>query len=133
LQIAFFLLPKNEAAFLTENHTVRQAVEKMQYHGYSSVPLLDKKGHYRGTVTVADLFWFIKDKLDMSLQAAEDVLLSEMPRNHDNAAVSINNPVEDLIQISMEQNFIPVVDDLGVFIGLVPRRRILDYFSQYSV
>ncbi len=130
MQIAFFLLPKSETIFLLKNHTVRQALEKMQYHEYVSVPLLNQEGQYVGAITVADLLWYIKDAHDMSLADAEKVSLSQVPRLRDNKPVSINAKVSDLFTMAMEQNFIPVVDDLGVFIGIVRRRDLMDFYQK---
>ena len=146
MQVGFFLLPKSETAFLLEEYTLRQALEKMQYHGYMSVPLLNQDGQYVGTVTVGDLLWYIKDKhrLDISakeegqqsaseqcldISAAEKVLLKEIPRRRDNIPVGINADMCDLLQTAMVENFIPVVDDSGVFIGIITRREILKFCS----
>jgi CBS domain-containing protein len=146
MQLGFFLLPKSEASFLLEEYTLRQALEKMQYHGYMAVPLLNQAGQYVGTITVGDLLWYIKDKhrLNISapdknheeqgeqcldLSAAEKVLLKEVPRRRDNIAVGINADMRDLLQTAMVENFIPVTDDSGVFIGIVTRREILKFCS----
>ena len=34
MNVAFFLSPKNEIVYLTETMTLRQAMEKMEYHRY---------------------------------------------------------------------------------------------------
>jgi len=132
MQIAFFLLPKSETVYLTENLSVRQALEKMQHHGYTAVPLLDKKGHYVGAITVADFLWYIKDKHDMNMDKAEKMPLTDIPRKHNNQPVSINANIKDLFLVALEQNFIPVIDDLGVFIGIVRRREIMDYYLSHG-
>ena len=48
MNIMFFLTPKSETAYLYEDYSLRQALEKIQYHRYSAVPVLDRKGHYVG-------------------------------------------------------------------------------------
>lgn len=134
MQVAFFLLPKSETVYLLENHTVRQALEKMQHHGYTSVPLLDKEGHYVGSITTADFLWFIKDNTNIKNAALNKMLVSDIPRQHYNDPVKIDAKIEDLLRIAMEQNFIPVTDDLGVFIGIVRRREIMDfYINKYKL
>lgn len=147
MQLAFFLLPKSETSFLLEDYTLRQAMEKMQFHGYTSVPLLNQMGQYVGTITVGDLLWYIKDqhRLDLSatekdqggqrldLSAAEKVLLKDVPRRRDNVPVGINAEMRDLLETAMLENFIPVVDDLGVFIGIVRRREIMKFCSSDTI
>jgi len=128
MQVVFFLLPKGETIYLSWNQTLRQGLEKMQHHRYSAVPLLDDDGHYIGSFTVADFLWYIKDALNMNMEKASKILLKEIPRQHDNPPVSVNADVNDLLQMALEENFIPVVDDLGIFIGIVTRREIMEYY-----
>ena len=129
MQVVFFLLPKGDTIYLTQNQTLRQGLEKMQHHRYSAVPLLDDDGHYIGSLTVADFLWYIKDAFNMNLENASKVLLKDIPRQHDNPPVSINAKISDLLQMAIEENFIPVVDDLGIFIGIVRRKEILEYYQ----
>ena len=34
MNILFFLTPKEDVSYLPEDYTLRQALEKMKYHGY---------------------------------------------------------------------------------------------------
>ncbi len=132
MQVVFFLLPKGETIYLSLNQTLRQGLEKMQHHRYSAVPLLDDDGHYVGSLTVADFLWYIKDSLNMNMEKISKILLQDIPRQHDNPPVSVNANVDDLLQMAMEENFIPVVDDLGIFIGIVRRREIMEYYRTHQ-
>ncbi|UUZ82538.1 CBS domain-containing protein [Paenibacillus sp. P26] len=60
MNIAFFLVPKEEVIYLSPHHTMRQALERMEYHRYSAVPLIDENGRYVGTITEGDLLWKLK-------------------------------------------------------------------------
>ena len=46
--------------------------------------------------------------------------------------VNINCDIEDLMQVAMRQNFVPVVDDNGVFIGIITRKAIIQYCIEHS-
>ena len=61
--ILFFLKPKSEIAYIKVEDTLRQAIQKMEYHKYSSIPMLNKEGKYVGTITEGDLLWGIKNKI----------------------------------------------------------------------
>ncbi|MEY8738848.1 CBS domain-containing protein [Bacillales bacterium AN1005] len=61
MNVAFFLIPKQEVAFVFQHWTMRQVMEKMEYHRYSAVPILNKDGHYLGTITEGDLLWKMKN------------------------------------------------------------------------
>ena len=55
MNILFFLKPKAEVAFVYDYHTLRQAMEIMEYHKYSSIPMINREGKYVGTITEGDL------------------------------------------------------------------------------
>ncbi|MEG1742255.1 MAG: CBS domain-containing protein, partial [Acetivibrio sp.] len=57
MNILFFLKPKVEVAYLYDDYTIRQALETMEHHRYSSIPLLNRNGKYVGTITEGDLLW----------------------------------------------------------------------------
>jgi len=127
LNILFFLTPKSEVAYLYEDYTIRQALEKMEYHRYSSIPIISKDGKYIGTITEGDLLWTLKNDFSLDLKSIEDICIDKVNRRKDNRPVSINADIEDLISKSMNQNFVPVIDDQDIFIGIIKRRDIIDY------
>ena len=55
MNILFFLTPKSEVAYISEEDTLRQALEKMEYHKYSAIPIISRTGRYIGTLTEGDL------------------------------------------------------------------------------
>lgn len=127
MNILFFLTPKKEVAHVYEDFNMRQALEKMEYHRYSSIPIIDREGKYVGTITEGDLLWTLKNEYNLDLKKSQDVQISDIKRRKDNLAVSINSNIEDLIATSMIQNFVPVVDDNHTFIGIIKRRDIIEY------
>ena len=127
MNILFFLTPKSEVAYLYEYYTIRQALEKMEYHRYSSIPIISKDGKYIGTITEGDLLWTLKNDFSLDLKSIEDICIDKVNRRKDNRPVSINADIEDLISKSMNQNFVPVIDDQDIFIGIIKRRDIIDY------
>ena len=127
VNILFFLTPKSEVAHIYEDFTMRQALEKMEYHRYSSIPLISKEGKYIGTITEGDLLWTLKNEYYLDLKRAQDVCVKNIKRRKDNKAESINANIEDLIVTSMTQNFIPVVDDNDIFIGIIKRSDVIEY------
>jgi CBS domain-containing protein len=127
LNIAFFLIPKHELAYIHFESTMRQALEKMEYHRFTAVPLVDKKGKYMGTLTEGDLLWKIKNTPQLHFENIEKVWLKEVPLHRRNEAISVNAEMEDIILKALDQNFVPVVDDNQIFIGIITRREIIEY------
>ncbi|MBU3111924.1 CBS domain-containing protein [Clostridium lacusfryxellense] len=127
MNIAFFLTPKNEVVYEKPNSTMRQALERMEYHRYTSVPLVDESGIYVGTLTEGDLLWKLKNTPNLSFNDTNKIIIKDIPRHISNKAVSISADIESLISLSKYQNFVPVVDDNGVFIGIIKRSDIITY------
>lgn len=65
-----FLTPKSEVAFIYDDETLRQALEKMEHHKYSAVPIINRMGKYIGTITEGDMLWGIKNQYDLNLRDA---------------------------------------------------------------
>ena len=57
MNIAFLLTPKSQVAYIYEDSTFRQALEKLRHHGYSAVPVLTRDGKYAGTLSEGDFLW----------------------------------------------------------------------------
>lgn len=127
MNILFFLKPKSELAYIYDYHTLRQALEIMEYHKYSSVPILNKEGKYVGSITEGDLLWGLKKQNLLNLKHAEDISIMKIERRLAYNCVSADADMEDLIEKAKEQNFVPVVDDHEHFIGIVTRRDIIEY------
>ena len=130
MNILFFLTPKSEVAHICEEDTRRQALEKMEFHRYSAVPVLTRGGKYMGTITEGDLLWGIKNRFDLNLKEAESVPVTAIPRRADYLPVSAGADMDSLIDRALNQNFVPVVDDRDLFIGIITRKDIIKYFYE---
>ena len=129
MNILFFLTPKSEVAHIHDDDSLRQALEKMEYHKYTAVPILTKEGKYVGTLNEGDLLWYIKNQLNLNLRGARKIPVADIPRRSDNRPVYVNSKMEDLLDKAMQQNFVPVLDDANVFIGIVTRKDIMKYIA----
>ena len=128
--ILFFLTPKAMCAFVYDDYTIRQAVEKMEASGYASLPILSKNGQYRGSITEGDLFWAMKNLCYMDMRQAEAHRIMEIKRRKDNVPVKVTANMYDLVSQASVQNFVPVVDDKDAFIGIITRSAIIKYCQQ---
>ncbi|PKK97371.1 MAG: CBS domain-containing protein [Tenericutes bacterium HGW-Tenericutes-3] len=132
MNVLFRLTPKEKVAYIFDDYTIRQALEKMQIYRYNSIPVLNRKGAYVGTLSEGDLLWFIKER-NFNFSKTETVPVSKVPRNKDNVSVPINTNIEDIIEVATKQNFVPVLDDFGTFIGLITRKDIFNYMVQQMI
>lgn len=134
MNIAYFLLPKNRVAYLFDDFTFRQGLEKMYHHGYTAIPVINRSGQYLGTVSEGDFLWRLLDKEDhsraYSMKEMEQLHVRDILRDNSYPAVRITVTMEQLLDSAMQQNFIPVTDDTGNFIGIVTRKDIIRYFAE---
>lgn len=128
--ILFFLTPKAMCAFVYDDFTIRQALEKMEASNYAALPILNKRGEYRGTLTEGDLLWALKNMCYMDMRQAESRKIMEISRRRDNIPVRVTEDMQDLVQRASTQNFVPVVDDKDAFIGIITRGAIIKYCQQ---
>ncbi|WP_434509920.1 CBS domain-containing protein [Desulfitobacterium sp. AusDCA] len=126
--ILFLLTPKASVAFLNEHCTLRQGLEKMRHHGYTAIPVIAEDGTYAGTVSEGDFLWHVLDSGMYSMKSQEDYSISDILRNGWNPAVRIDTTVDELLLRIMDQNFVPVIDDRGKFIGIITRKDVIKYY-----
>ena len=128
--ILFFLTPKAMCAYLYDDYTIRQALEKMEQAGFTALPILNTRGEYRGTLTEGDLLWALKNICYMDMRQAEARRIMEIARRRDHLPVRVTTSMHELVARATSQNFVPVVDDKDTFIGIVTRGNIIQYCSQ---
>ena len=127
MNIAFFLTPKSEVAYEYTDATMRQVIERMEHHGYTAIPLIDKTGKYVGTLTEGDLLWTLKRNPELNFKNTNTVSVKEIPRRVKHKSVCINENMESLISLAISQNFVPVVDDNEIFIEIIKRSDIINH------
>ena len=127
MNILQLLKPKATIDYLYSDSTVRQALEKMRNHGFTAVPVIDRDGHYVKTLAEGDFLWFMLENGITDMRELERFDISQLTRRVNMRPVSVSSTIEDLILLSMDQNFVPVIDDREVFIGIVTRKDILSF------
>lgn len=128
--ILFFMTPKAMCHHLYDDFTIRQALEKMEAVGFTALPILNRRGEYRGSLTEGDLLWALKNMCKMDMRQAEARRIMEIQRRRDNIPVRVNTSMYELVERAIYQNFVPVVDDKETFIGIVTRSNIVKYCQQ---
>lgn len=132
MNIAYFLIPKSSVAYLFDDYTFRQGLEKMRHHGYTAIPVIDRGGVYRGIVSEGDFLWRMLQEdedtaftmRDMERLEIKDIL----KKNHPPVPITVS--MDDLVHSAMSQNFVPVVDDDYRFIGIITRKDIIRYLAE---
>jgi CBS domain-containing protein len=130
MNILFFLIPKEDVMYVNDTDSVGHVLLSIRKNGFTAVPMLDQNGKYVGTITEGDLLWTFFDTKISDPKYWDHTAIGTIERKRDNQAVSVTANIEDLFEKVTNQNFVPVVDDNNVFIGIVTRKDIMVYLSK---
>lgn len=128
MNILFFLKPKSELDLIYEEDSLGAALDRIESHQYSTIPIINEKtGRYLGTISEGDLLRDLKKRDSMAVKVEWNRPVMKVKRKRDYRAVRADANIEELFNYSKTQNFVPVVDDTGVLIGIVTRKAIIEF------
>ncbi|MDE6407141.1 MAG: CBS domain-containing protein [Anaeroplasmataceae bacterium] len=130
MNIITLLTPKENTFYLDSHSTIRQVLEKLDFHKFTSVPLIDKEGHYVTTISEGDILRFIKNNCKFDIDIAQTHTVDKVEIYHPFKALDISSSIQEVLKLALEQNFIPMVDDRGMYIGIIRRKGIIKYFYE---
>ena len=125
MNISFYLIPKSELCYIYEEETVGKGLDTIHEKGFQAVPVINKEGKYCGTVTEGDFLWALTIRHYNDSDELMHFPLSMLPKRWDYKAVSVEADIAELDQYIINQNFVPVVDSRGIFIGIITRKVII--------
>lgn len=123
------LTTKSEILYLNETEGLASAMDQLRISGYTAVPVIREDGSYAGTVSEGDFLWAFLDGKDEDTRG-QALPLKSIIRPEKNPAVKINVDLPHLFAAALNQNFVPVVDDRNMFIGIVTRKNVMEFFIE---
>ena len=131
MEISSFLLPKDQVAYITSSLSMREAMDQLEKHHYTAIPIIDDAtGKYVGTLSEGDLLWKLKNTPGLTFENMEGVPVSEIQKHVHNESVLVNAQMEDMLTLAADQNFVPVIESGGIFIGIIRRKDIIEYYTR---
>lgn len=130
MDIKSFLYPKNEVSYITTSSTMKEALDKLELCHYTAIPILDDKGVYVATVSEGDLLWKMKATPGLSFDTMHEIPIVSIKKRLKIECVAIGADLDDMLTLAADQNFVPVVDDEGVFLGIIRRKDIIAYYTR---
>lgn len=120
------IIPKNKVEYIYNDITVGDALRKISKKRFTMVPVLERNSErYLYSLAASDILMRIlkdgdieKTKLEMLSSVSIDRLIVPCDKETDITA---------LADLAVSQNFIPIIDAKGAFVGLVTRQAIIDY------
>ncbi|MDO5572986.1 MAG: CBS domain-containing protein [bacterium] len=130
MNILFFLTPKSEIEFAYSDNTFGEVIDILERSTYTAIPVINRKGEYKGTISEGDILWTLKNEAGYDMAALMDMKVTRIERKQKHEPVKVTAKVQDMFNRAVNQNFVPVTDDDDVFIGIVKRKDILQYYFQ---
>ena len=112
MNLLSFLIPKSEVHTLNGGDTLRMAVHKMSHH------------HYQ-LISTGDILFYLQEN-DMTLKEMEHVAIESVPVYRPLMALPVSASDEDIGKVLTNQNYVPLVDERGIFIGIITRKRYVE-------
>lgn len=130
INIAKIMIPKPLTRVLHASDTVRQALETMENHGFTAIPVLDEEERYIGCVTEGDFLRHVLRVRDADKRAHEQFHVGDLVREDFCEAIDIAAPTEDVVRTILNQNFVPVIDDRNVLCGILTRKGVIQELAE---
>ncbi|MBU4542153.1 CBS domain-containing protein [uncultured Acetobacterium sp.] len=121
----FYLLPKSETVFLTNTDSFNQAYNMFVITNYTALPVINKKGQYVGTICEGDLLRVLSLSLTHPEIDLDSIEIKDIDFKINLEVARVNESYEHLVELAVKQNFIPLVDDQGIFIGILRRQELI--------
>ena len=128
VNIIRFIQTKTESTYLYDYKTVDQALRFMRSHGHTEVPVVNQSCEYLGVLNEGDFLWHILDYGGYA--SVKNDRLSKLIHKGAVPALKITADDEELRAAALRCSIVPIVDDRNVFIGVIPRESILQYFAE---
>lgn len=121
------MIDKSKVKFLYDSTKLEDGLREFQEGGFSAVPVIRKNGEYMGTVCDKDFLKLYSEgsQKNGKKQRVKNITIGQIVRPEWNPAVNISKDINDVLLLSMRQNFVPVVDDMNIFLGIITRRDII--------
>lgn len=120
----YFLVSADNVATLQDTNSLEHAFLVLTNIGYSRIPVVDRKEKLVGSVSLSMVVEVMIDTESINPDKLSEVLVSDVM---DKEVKSLKQPfeIEKILNLLVDANFVPVVDDDGVFKGIVTRKEIL--------
>ena len=125
-----FYYPRRKYRFLTTSASMKEALERLEACHYTAIPIIDEDGKYVGTLSEGDLLWKLKCTPGLTFVNMDEISVTSIRKRIYNECVAIDAHMEDMLALAADQNFVPVVDSQRVFLGIIRRKDIIEYYTR---
>lgn len=123
-QIEDFIISSEKVAHVQMGNSAEHALLVLTKTGYSAIPVLDSKYRFRGLINAQRITDAIlgMDHIEYERLGeirVEDIMLTEFP------LIDVHERFQKALDLVIDQNFLCVVDEDNMFMGILTRRVVL--------
>lgn len=116
--------PADQVAVIGINNRLDHALLLLTADQYSVVPVLDKESKLRGLVSMPCIMQAITDIEDVHFEKLGDIEVGDI-MDTDYPFVKEDFELENVLHMLVDSAFISVVDEAGLFKGIITRSEVL--------
>lgn len=125
------MIPASDVAIVHEDDSLVHAMLVLSSSGYQTIPVLDNENRVRGLISIACIATSseelsIFDQEMLNKYKVSDVMNQMVPILFD------NYNLEDVLRLAINNNFVCVTHKNGYFLGIIPRKIILERFTNIA-
>ena len=134
-----FLTPAENLAVLIDSHNADHAILLLSQMTYTRVPVVTDEKEFVGTIGLRDILAYQMEQ-GLSQESMADTDIVHMTKK-DVAVVAPDYTLTDVLHKLVDESFLPVVDEDGIFQGIITRKSILkavnallhDFSKEYEI
>ena len=134
-----FLTPAENLAVLIDSHNADHAILLLSQMTYTRVPVVTDEKEFVGTIGLRDILAYQMEQ-GLSQESMADTDIVHMTKKD----VAVGEPdysLTDVLHKLVDESFLPVVDEEGIFQGIITRKSILkavnallhDFSKEYEI
>lgn len=124
-----FIIPATRIAFVEDDNPLYHAFLILTKVKYSKIPVLDRKNRVVGLLSLA----MITDKMmttdSITLEPLSQLKVRDVMQTKFDKINFAQTTLETQLHLLVDNAFLPVIDDYGVFQGLLTRREWIKAFN----
>ena len=118
------LINGDNVATLTDTNNLEHALLVLTNIGYSKIPVLNKEQQLVGLISLSNVVSEMFDTESINPERLAEIKVSDVMDKNVKATMLPFN-IEKILNLLVDANFIPVIDENEKFLGIVTRKEIL--------
>jgi len=123
-----YLIPADIVAVVQADNNLYHAFLVLTKIKYSKIPVLDNDGHFEGLISLPLITEQMLGFDHLNTEILMNMHVSDVMETQVKTVTSVGD-VESTLHLMINDPFVPVVDDDGIFQGIITRREFMKSFN----